>query len=150
MKPQEVLFSILLDLRPDTCAMMGDPGKRCNDHAQPIRAYSDFHCHRGRHLPRVALDRQVLPTFLQANPGKSSALRVRHHAGIRRARRYTVRFYVVAILFVVFEVETVFLYPWAVEFQVLGLLGLVEMLVFLGILVVGYIWLWNRGALKWI
>ena len=64
--------------------------------------------------------------------------------------RYTVRFYVVAILFVVFEVETVFLYPWAVEFQVLGLLGLVEMLVFLGILVVGYIWLWNRGALKWI
>jgi len=64
--------------------------------------------------------------------------------------RYTVRFYVVAILFVVFEVETVFLYPWAVQFQVLGLLGLVEMLVFLGILVVGYIWLWNRGALKWI
>ncbi|MGA9059439.1 MAG: NADH-quinone oxidoreductase subunit A [Terriglobia bacterium] len=64
--------------------------------------------------------------------------------------RYTVRFYVVAILFVVFEVETVFLYPWAVQFQVLGLLGLVEMLVFLGILIVGYIWLWNRGALKWI
>jgi len=61
-----------------------------------------------------------------------------------------VRFYVVAILFVVFEVETVFLYPWAVQFQVLGLLGLVEMLVFLGILIVGYIWLWNRGALKWI
>jgi NADH-quinone oxidoreductase subunit A len=64
--------------------------------------------------------------------------------------RYTVRFYVVAILFVVFDVETVFLYPWAVQFQVLGRLGLVEMLVFLGILIVGYIWLWNRGALKWI
>ena len=60
------------------------------------------------------------------------------------------RFYVVAILFVVFEVETVFLYPWAVQFQVLGLLGLVEMLVFLGILVVGYIWLWKRGAFEWI
>jgi NADH-quinone oxidoreductase subunit A len=57
---------------------------------------------------------------------------------------------VVAILFVVFDVETVFLYPWAVQFQVLGLLGLVEMLVFLGILVVGYIWLWKRGALEWI
>jgi NADH-quinone oxidoreductase subunit A len=57
---------------------------------------------------------------------------------------------VVAILFVVFEVETVFLYPWAVQFQVLGLLGLVEMLVFLGILVVGYIWLWKRGAFEWI
>jgi NADH-quinone oxidoreductase subunit A len=56
--------------------------------------------------------------------------------------RYAVRFYVVAILFVVFEVETVFLYPWAVQFQVLGLLGLVEMLVFLG--------LWTRGALDWV
>jgi NADH-quinone oxidoreductase subunit A len=64
--------------------------------------------------------------------------------------RYTVRFYLVAILFVVFDVETVFLYPWAVQFQVLGLFGLVEMLVFLGILVVGYIWLWKRGALEWI
>jgi NADH-quinone oxidoreductase subunit A len=64
--------------------------------------------------------------------------------------RYAVRFYVVAILFVVFEVETVFLYPWAVQFQVLGLLGLVEMLVFLGILIVGYIWLWKRGALDWV
>jgi NADH-quinone oxidoreductase subunit A len=64
--------------------------------------------------------------------------------------RYTVRFYIVAILFVVFDVETVFLYPWAVQFQVLGLYGLIEMLVFLGILIVGYIWLWNRGALDWI
>jgi len=64
--------------------------------------------------------------------------------------RYTVRFYVVAILFVVFDVETVFLYPWAVQFQVLGLFGLVEMLVFLGILVVGYVWLWKRGALEWV
>jgi NADH-quinone oxidoreductase subunit A len=61
-----------------------------------------------------------------------------------------VRFYVVAILFVVFDVETVFLYPWAVQFQVLGLFGLVEMLVFLGILIVGYVWLWKRGALDWI
>ena len=64
--------------------------------------------------------------------------------------RYTVRFYIVAILFVVFDVETVFLYPWAVQFQVLGLYGLIEMLVFLGILIVGYIWLWNRGALDWV
>ena len=64
--------------------------------------------------------------------------------------RYTVRFYVVAILFVVFDVETIFLYPWAVQFQALGLFGLVEMMVFLGILVVGYIWLWKRGALDWI
>ena len=64
--------------------------------------------------------------------------------------RYTVRFYIVAILFVVFDVETVFLYPWAVQFQALGLYGLVEMMVFLGILIVGYVWLWKRGALDWI
>jgi NADH-quinone oxidoreductase subunit A len=64
--------------------------------------------------------------------------------------RYAVRFYVIAILFLVFDVETVFLYPWAVQFQALGLFGLVEMLVFLGILIVGYIWLWKRGALDWI
>jgi len=47
-------------------------------------------------------------------------------------------------------VETVFLYPWAVEYRVLGLYGLVEMLVFLGILVIGYFWIWKRGALEWI
>jgi NADH-quinone oxidoreductase subunit A len=64
--------------------------------------------------------------------------------------RYTVRFYVIAILYVIFDVETVFLYPWAVQYQVLGLFGLVEMLVFLGILIVGYIWIWKRGALEWI
>jgi NADH-quinone oxidoreductase subunit A len=64
--------------------------------------------------------------------------------------RYTVRYYLIAILFVVFEVETVFLYPWAVQFRVLGLFGLLEMFVFLGILIVGYFWLLKRGALEWI
>jgi NADH-quinone oxidoreductase subunit A len=64
--------------------------------------------------------------------------------------RYTVRFYIIAILFVIFDVETIFLYPWAVQYRVLGLFGLVEMLVFLGILIIGYIWLWKRGALEWI
>jgi NADH-quinone oxidoreductase subunit A len=64
--------------------------------------------------------------------------------------RYTVRFYLIAILFVIFDVETIFLFPWAVQYQVLGLFGLVEMLVFLGILIVGYVWIWKRGALEWI
>jgi len=64
--------------------------------------------------------------------------------------RYTVRFFIIAILFVIFDVETIFLFPWAVQYQVLGLFGLVEMLVFLGILVIGYIWLWKRGAFEWI
>ncbi len=64
--------------------------------------------------------------------------------------RYTVRFYIIAILFVIFDVETVYLIPWAVQYQVLGLFGLVEMLVFLGILIVGYVWIWKRGALEWV
>jgi NADH-quinone oxidoreductase subunit A len=64
--------------------------------------------------------------------------------------RYTVRYYIVAILFVVFDVETIFLFPWAVKFKALGMFGLMEMLVFLGILVVGYIWIWQKGALEWV
>jgi NADH-quinone oxidoreductase subunit A len=64
--------------------------------------------------------------------------------------RYSVRFYIIAILFVIFDVETIFLFPWAVKYQELGLYGLVTMLVFLGILIVGYIWLYKKGALDWV
>jgi NADH-quinone oxidoreductase subunit A len=64
--------------------------------------------------------------------------------------RYTVRFYIVAILFVVFDVETIFLFPWAVQYKLLGLFGLMEMGIFLGILIVGYIWIWKKGALEWV
>jgi NADH-quinone oxidoreductase subunit A len=65
-------------------------------------------------------------------------------------KRYTIRFYIVAILFVVFDVETIFLFPWAVQFKALGMFGFLEMLVFLGILIVGYIWIWKKGALEWV
>ncbi len=64
--------------------------------------------------------------------------------------RYTVRFYIVAILFVVFDVETIFLFPWAVQFKALKMFGFIEMMVFLAILVVGYVWIWKKGALEWI
>lgn len=64
--------------------------------------------------------------------------------------RYTVRYYIVAILFVVFDVETIFLFPWAVQFKALGLFGLLEMFIFLGILVIGYLWIWRKGALEWV
>src|SRR4051794_39808369 len=64
--------------------------------------------------------------------------------------RYTVRFYIVAILFVVFDVETIFLFPWAVQFKTLGWFGFIEMMVFLAILVVGYAWIWKKGALEWV
>jgi NADH-quinone oxidoreductase subunit A len=67
-----------------------------------------------------------------------------------RRQRYTVRFYIIAILFVVFDVETIFLFPWAVQFKQLGAFGFLEMLIFLGILVLGYVWVWKKGALEWI
>jgi NADH-quinone oxidoreductase subunit A len=64
-------------------------------------------------------------------------------------QRYAIRYYVVAILFVIFDVETVFLFPWAIIYKQLALFGLLEMLVFLGILVVGYVWIIKKGALDW-
>jgi NADH-quinone oxidoreductase subunit A len=64
--------------------------------------------------------------------------------------RYTVRYYIIAILFVIFDVETVFLFPWAVQFKVLGAFGLFEMMTFLAILIVGYVWVYKKGALDWV
>jgi NADH-quinone oxidoreductase subunit A len=63
--------------------------------------------------------------------------------------RYSIRYYLVAMLFVIFDVETVFMFPWAVIFDQLGLFGLIEMLVFIFILVVGYFYAWQKGALDW-
>jgi len=64
--------------------------------------------------------------------------------------RFSVRYYLIAVLFVVFDVETVFLYPWAVMFRKLALFGFIEMFVFLAILFVGYVYAWRRGALSWV
>ena len=63
--------------------------------------------------------------------------------------RFSVRYYLLAVLFVVFDVETIFLFPWAVMYHKLQLFGLVEMLVFIVILLVGYVYVWRRGALSW-
>ena len=64
--------------------------------------------------------------------------------------RYSIRYYLVAMLFVIFDVETVFMFPWAVIFDKLLLFGLIEMLVFIFILVVGYYYAWQKGALEWV
>jgi NADH-quinone oxidoreductase subunit A len=63
--------------------------------------------------------------------------------------RMSVKFYLLAILFLLFDLESAFLYPWAVLFRKLGLFGFVEMLVFLGILLVGLVYAWKKGALEW-
>ncbi len=65
-------------------------------------------------------------------------------------RRFPVHYYLVAILFVVFDIEILFLYPWAVILRDLRWFGLVEMGVFLGIVLVGFVYAWRKGALEWI
>ncbi len=60
-----------------------------------------------------------------------------------------VRFYIFALLFVLFDVETLFIYPWAVAFRGLGLIGLAEMVVFIGVLFLGLVFAWRKGALQW-
>jgi NADH-quinone oxidoreductase subunit A len=64
--------------------------------------------------------------------------------------RYSPRFYVVAMLFVVFDIEAVFIFPWAVIFDDLGVYGFVEMVSFIALLFVGYIYAWKKGALEWV
>jgi NADH-quinone oxidoreductase subunit A len=77
-----------------------------------------------------------------------------YECGIKAASdsrgRYTVRFYIIAILFVIFDVETIFLFPWAIRYKTLGWFGVAEMMVFLAILIVGYIWAYKKGALEWV
>jgi NADH-quinone oxidoreductase subunit A len=63
--------------------------------------------------------------------------------------RFSVKFYIIAMLFVVFDVEAIFLYPWAVVFDKIGLYAFVEMIIFIVILLVGYIYAWKKGAFTW-
>jgi NADH-quinone oxidoreductase subunit A len=60
-----------------------------------------------------------------------------------------VKFYMIAILFILFDVELVFMYPWAVVYRSLGVAGLIEMAIFLGILMAGFFYAWDNGALEW-
>ena len=63
--------------------------------------------------------------------------------------RFSVKFYLTAILFIVFDIEVVFLYPWALLFRRLGVFGLVEMMIFIGVLTLGLVYVWRKGALEW-
>ena len=63
--------------------------------------------------------------------------------------KFDVRFYLVAILFIIFDLEIAFLFPWAVVLDQIGMVGFLAMMVFLGILVIGFIYEWKKGALEW-
>lgn len=69
---------------------------------------------------------------------------------VRTAReRFSVKYYMVAVLFILFDIEVIFLYPWAVNFRALGMFGFVEMVLFIVILFIGYIYILKKGALQW-
>ena len=91
---------------------------------------------------------QVLSPF-RPTPAKSTP----YESGITPLgnvrERFSVKFYLVAILFIVFDLETIFLIPWGVSFRQLGLFGLVEMAVFMVVLLAGFAYAWKKGALQW-
>ena len=95
----------------------------------------------------------VLASWLgpkRTNPAKEQPFETGSAPSPGSARdRFPVHFYLVAILFVVFDIEIAFLYPWAVQFKQLGLFGLIEMFVFLGILMLGWFSIIRRGVLGW-
>jgi NADH-quinone oxidoreductase subunit A len=99
-------------------------------------------------LPLV-IGRLIRPTPVPT-PGKLAP----YECGIEPEQgahgRFSIRFYIVAMLFLVFDVETVFLFPWAIRFEQLALFGFIEMLVFLAILIFGYVYAWRRKALEWV
>jgi NADH-quinone oxidoreductase subunit A len=64
-------------------------------------------------------------------------------------QRFSVSYYLIGMLFILFDVEAVFLYPWAIIFKSLGWFGFVEMLLYIAILLAGYVYLWKKGALDW-
>ncbi len=64
-------------------------------------------------------------------------------------RRISIRYYLTAVLFILFDIEIVFFYPWAVLFRQLGLFGLIEMAIFVAILLVGYVYVWRKGGFDW-
>ena len=96
-------------------------------------------------LVASALVRPKRPVPAKIEPYESGIDPVR----LPRGTRFPVKFYVVAMLFIIFDVETIFLFPWAVAFRQLGLFGLVEMIVFVGLVFVAYLYIWQKGGLEW-
>jgi len=84
------------------------------------------------------------PTWRKAQPYESGM--VPYGAG---AQRVSIRYYLVAVLFILFDIEIVFFLPWAVVFRQLGRPGLLGMILFVGIMAVGYVYAWKKGALEW-
>src|SRR5690242_6522612 len=90
-----------------------------------------------------------LVAYRQPDPEKLSAYECGFNAFDDARMKFDVRFYLVAILFIIFDLEVSFLFPWAVAFREVGVFGFWSMMVFLGVLTVGFIYEWRKGALEW-
>ncbi|GLK71295.1 NADH-quinone oxidoreductase subunit A [Ancylobacter dichloromethanicus] len=90
-----------------------------------------------------------LVAFSRPDPEKMSAYECGFNAFDDARMKFDVRFYLVAILFIIFDLEVAFLFPWAITFGELGNFGFWSMMVFLGVLTVGFVYEWKKGALEW-
>lgn len=84
------------------------------------------------------------PTKRKLSPYESGMLPIG-----RAMQRMPIRFYLVATLFIIFDIEIIFLFPWALVYRELGVYGLLEMFIFIGLLVAGFVYVWRKGALEW-
>ncbi|KWT72347.1 MULTISPECIES: NADH-quinone oxidoreductase subunit A [Hyphomicrobium] len=100
----------------------------------------------------IALALMVAPFLIAVNnpdPEKVSAYECGFNAFDDARMKFDVRFYLVAILFIIFDLEVAFLFPWAVAFGDIGLFGFWSMMIFLAVLTIGFIYEWRKGALEW-
>lgn len=95
----------------------------------------------------VTLSHFLMPRSKNPNKGEPYECGVVPQADARAP--FNVHYYLVAVLFVLFDLEAVFLYPWAISLRALGTPALIEMFVFIAILLVGYVYAWKKGALEW-
>ena len=87
--------------------------------------------------------------YQQPDPEKLSAYECGFNSFDDARMKFDIRFYLVSILFIIFDLEVAFLFPWAVSFGTIGMIGFWSMMVFLGVLTIGFIYEWKKGALEW-
>lgn len=100
-------------------------------------------------LSLVLLITPLLIAFRNPDPEKLSAYECGFNAFDDARMKFDVRFYLVSILFIIFDLEVAFLFPWAVSLKEVGVYGFWSMMIFLGILTIGFIYEWRKGALEW-
>jgi NADH-quinone oxidoreductase subunit A len=97
----------------------------------------------------VLLIAPFLVAFQQPDPEKLSAYECGFNPFDDARMKFDIRFYLVSLLFIIFDLEVAYLFPWALAFHDIGALGFWSMILFLGVLTIGFVYEWNKGALEW-